>query len=505
MNMPRMRPSGMRRETAWLCALVVAFVAVNLATGTRYPAVWVDEVQFADPAINLVSGHGFTSSVWVKQDAAAFWAGNVPLYTGLLAAWLKVTGVSVLAVRSLNFVLMPLVAIVVWAFARRSGLVPDARARLLLVGLLLTGHALTFSFRMGRYDVLGMLLFALAAFAWTVPAPRRRRVALFGLAALAPACGLQLVPAAVLYCALLLLFRRRACVRDVAAVGAGLVAGAAGLYAFYATHGVWEAFRASTTAVGVIGHGLADKLRDLPRIYLADKSQLALACAALVLLVTTRRPPWRCDPLRFGLAAAVVIPAVLQLAAKFPVYYGWLVYAPLAVGVTGALGATSNGVRPSRRVTGLVAICLAAAVAVGLPARLVGSAWNWNRSDPAALEREVVTSIGADDVVLTDFKAYYAVKQHATALFAPTYLGPMGDAEKRSLTAVLVRADRAPAILSGVSGDWRAVGAPLAAGSGAAGWPERLMREFAEENFPLQLYRRMDDPRAAAVGERRHS
>ena len=487
----------LRRELTWLAALIVAFVAVNLATAVHYPAVWVDEIQFADPAINLVTGHGFTSSVWVKQDAAAFWAGNVPLYTGLLAAWLKLTGVSALAVRSLNFVLMPLVAVAAWAFARRSGLVPDPRARVLLVLLLLTGHALTFSFRMGRYDVLGMLLFALAALAWTIKFAPLRLALLAGLAALAPACGLQLIPGAVLYCALLLVFQRRAALANVAAVGAGLAIGAGALYAFYALHGVWDAFRASTTAVGVIGHGFADKLADLPRIYLADKSQLALLVAAAVLLATTPTPRWRADPLWFGLAAAAVIPGVLQLAAKFPVYYGWLVYAPLAVGVTSRVGAPRNIALGHPEPVGRrwpVALCLMLAVVAGLPARVAGGAWNWMRSDPTALEAAVGHAIGGDDVVLADFKAYYPVKDRAAQLYAPTYLGAMTAAEKQSLTALLVRADRGESIAAALPGRWQAVGAAMAAGSGPPGWPERFMREFAEENYALQLFRRQDDP-----------
>src|SRR5215471_14715245 len=80
----------------WLC-----FLLFNLATASRYPFVWTDEVMYADPAVNLYLGHGFTSTAWYAQPSNEFWAGNVPLHSTLLFLWLKIFGFSITTIRSL--------------------------------------------------------------------------------------------------------------------------------------------------------------------------------------------------------------------------------------------------------------------------------------------------------------------------------------------------------------------------------------------------------------------
>lgn len=482
------RPA-LRWEILSMAGLTLLFLAANLATAARYPLPWVDEIQFSDAAINLYLGKGFTSTVWIAQTSDAFWAGNTPLYTGLLYLWLKVFGVSAVAVRSLNFVLMSGVVWLVWQFARTSRLVPKPGYRLLLAALLFTGHALTFSYRMGRYDALGMLLFAAAALAWIGPEGWRQRL-LIGLpAALAPFAGLQLLPASVLYCGLLFLFQGRPAIPKIIAVGLGLAAGVAGLYAFYASHGVWDGFRASTSAVGVIGQGLLGKIAHLPKVYTADKSTVMLFLAALLLAVVRGRSAWRRGPLEFGLAAAVAIPGCLQLAAKFPLYYSWMVYIPLALGVvTGTLATAAPPVAPRARAMALAAI--AVACLVGLPARLAGIVSLWPSRDPALVQEYAAEHIAPDDVVLGDFKGYYAVRARAAGFFAPTYLGIMRPDEKAAVTALLLRQEDAGRAMQVLGGPWHEAGPAFAAGRVEPGLVHRLMREFADENYELRLYRR---------------
>lgn len=477
---------GESRERLCLAALTLLFLLVNLATATRYPMPWVDEIQFADAAINLYLGHGFTSSVWIAQPADAFWAGNTPLYTGLLYLWLKLAGLSIAAVRSLNFVLMSLVVWLVWDLAKRRGFVGSSGYRLVLAVLLFTGHALMFSFRMGRYDVLGMLLFAVAAIAWTGPATPLRLGLLTLTALLAPLAGLQLLPAAVLYCALALVFQGRPAIPRIIATGCGLGTGILLLYAFYASHGVWDAFRASTSAVGVIGQNLAGKIAALPKIYTADKSSLLLLCAALLLAAGSSKGLWRRGPLAFGLVTATLIPTVLQLIAKFPIYYSWMIYGPLAIGVCSTLATAS----PPVSIRGAAQLLIAGACLVGLPSRLAAVTSQWANRDPASIDRYVASQLVPNDRVVADFKAYYAVKARASALYAPTALGVMSPAERESITVLLIQPKDLDRISTAIGGMWRASG-PLAGGGAAPpGLVPRLMREFAEESYPLQLYRR---------------
>jgi hypothetical protein len=98
------RGALLKLETRWFACILVAFLFLNAVTLTRYPAVGTDEVQFADPAVRFASGLGFTSTAWHGQDSSRFWAGNAPLYSGLLAFWLCAVGCSQFAVRWLNIV-----------------------------------------------------------------------------------------------------------------------------------------------------------------------------------------------------------------------------------------------------------------------------------------------------------------------------------------------------------------------------------------------------------------
>jgi hypothetical protein len=479
-----------RRERAVLLALIGAVLALNLLTASRYPAVWVDEVQFADPAVNWVLGNGFTSSVWVKQGAHETFAGNAPLYPLLLSGWLSVTGVSAVAVRSLNYVLVSLLALLLHALLGRSGLVRSPYLRLGAAALVLTAHGLTFSYRMGRYDVLGMVWIVLAALLWAGERTTPRLAGLFAVGLLLAPSGLQLVPGTLLLCTLAVLFRPREDGPRAAALVAGLLGGGLLLRVVLGALGTWEAFRASTGAVGVIGKSVLDKVRDLPHVYTADKSLVLVAAAALVLLAATRRTvlsaPF-CSPLLFGLAALAVVPAALQVAAKFPLYYSWMAFLPLLAGVLSTLDA---GLAPRSARTAAVALLLAAA-AVGLPLRLAAVASAWDARDPSRLSADLGSRLTPEDVVVTDFKGYYVVKARAKGLFGLPYLGILTPAEKSSVTALVLRPAALDAVTKAVGGRWEPSGTEMPAGS-VSREPVlfRLARELRDENYPLRLYRR---------------
>ncbi len=479
-----------RRERVLLLLLVGAVLAANLLTAARYPAVWVDEIQFADPAVNFVLGNGFTSSVWVKQGIHEPFAGNAPLYPLVLAGWLSVFGVGAIGVRSLNYVLVSLLAVLFHALLARSGLVRSAGLRLGAAALVLTAHGLTFSYRMGRYDVLGMVLLAGAALLWTASRSPGRLAGLFVVGLFLAPAGLQLVPATLLFCFLAVVFRHREDVPRAAALLAGLAGSVLLLRVILGAIGTWDAFRASTGAVGVIGKSVLAKILDLPRIYTADKSLVLLALAALLLLVSTRSAIFaapRRSALLFGATAFVVVPSALQVAAKFPLYYSWMAFLPLLAGV----GATLDAEGVSRGVRAVALTLLVLAAVVVLPLRLGAVASAWEERDPARLERELGARLAPDDVVVGDFKGYYVVKAKAKAFFGIPYLGIMTPDEKSSLTALVLNPASAESVTRVVGGAWVPDGPDLAAGSSS---PEpalfRLARELRDENYPLRIYRR---------------
>jgi hypothetical protein len=477
-----------RRANAALAALCLLFLAVNLGTATRYPLPWVDEIQFADPAINLVLRGHFSSTVWIAQNSDGFWAGNAPLYTFLLSGWLRVFGVSPLSVRSLNFLLMTAAVCLIWELVRRNKWIANPSWRLLLCLLLMTGQGLTFSYRMGRYDVLGINLFALAALIWSGPASLWEYVLLAAVAALMPLAGLQLVAAAAVYCAILFLFLGRNAISRIIAVGVGLVTGGAALYLLYTSHGVWQAFRASTSAVGTMGQDVGSKLLAFPAAYANDKSLLLLLLAGL--LIAILKPgqfiQWDRNLLPFSLTVALVTPVVLSIGAKFPLYYAWMAFIPLAIAVVAEL--SKPGL--SSRSRGALSVLLLLAGLVGLPLRLTPVVLNWNARSLRPIGQFVDANLRPSDSVVADFKAYYAVKLHCRSVYAPTYVGMMKPNEREGVTALLVRPSQLALVTQEVGGQWRDTGLSIPGGEIRTKRLLLVMKDVASDQFTVELYRR---------------
>jgi hypothetical protein len=476
-----------KREAPILLGLSIVFLAINLITSTRYPAVWVDEIQFADPAVNLVLHGEFSSSAWIVQTSHEFWAGNAPLYTVMLSQWLRLFGVSALAVRSMNYVLMLAVVWLIWFLARRKDWIGQPNLRLALAVLLMTGQGMMFAYRTGRYDVVGMLLFATTAFFWpAAPDGRARLFPIAVVAAVMPLAGLQLIPAALLLGVLTLAFQGRIALPAVIATGAGLVVGAGLLYAFYASHGVWRAFRASTSAVGVVGQGIGFKIETLPHSFWYDKSELLLLAAAAVLVWGGRHAGLRQSVMLFAITAALLIPASLHMAAKFPIYYSWMVFIPLAIAVFRALGSAAVH-PPARRVAWVV---IAMAGLAGLPLRLAAVGLNWAFRSQAPISQFVSDNLKPDDVVVADFKAYYPVKLNCKALFALPYLGVMTAPESASVTALLIQPSDLAVASRAVGPGWRDAGRTMSGSQTGTKWLLPILKDFQQEEYAVKLYRR---------------
>ena len=84
--------------------------------------------MFADPAVNLHFGHGFTSSAWFQSRDSMF-AGNSPLYSLCLYPWIGAFGFDVVAVRGLNYVLILGVVATGLVSLKRLGLVSSPASR----------------------------------------------------------------------------------------------------------------------------------------------------------------------------------------------------------------------------------------------------------------------------------------------------------------------------------------------------------------------------------------
>ena len=161
----------------------------------------------------------------------------------------------------------------------------------------------------------------------------------------------------------------------------------------------------------------------------------------------------------FAIAAGILIPAALQIVAKFPLYYFWMVFIPLAI----ALASHLSNVNLSPAFRKMVYSLLVAGALFGLPLRLAAIALNWHSFSQQPIDAFVAKNLSPADAVVSDFKAYYPVKLNCKEMFAPTYVGIMQPEERTGVTALLMRPDEFPGSpeRSAASGRYRTLDAGL--------------------------------------------
>src|SRR5258708_24875825 len=316
------------------------------------------------------------------HDGTAFSADYPPLYPAVLGLWIKLTGLSPTGVRSLNHVLITLVALLAWIGVLRTKVVGEGRHRVLLGALVALGYGMGRSYRTGRPDTLMALLVAGLFVLFTVRAPRWRYAGLAIVSSFLPLVGMQSLPYASMMLVLLLVFLGRQYVKELLSIALGLGAGAVALVGLYVLNGAYDTFVATLRSEvagslmnALLGQGKFHHQNTVPK----DLSLLVLAMAGIALLWKELRTEHRAlrAPLIFAMTALVVIPIGMIAVGKFPTYYAWMVYLPLAVGVTSSLSSSLPGGAAARAAAALVG----AACFSGLPLQLASSAYHREDTD----------------------------------------------------------------------------------------------------------------------------
>jgi hypothetical protein len=486
-----------RRELTLAGALLVAFFVVNLATAERSPAVWQDEVMFADPAVNYHQGRGFTSTAWF-QPKEQFFAGNAPLHSLLLCPWLAAFGLGVASVRSLNYVLM-LGAVAAMAFGLgRLGLIRTGRGLGWFLALALCGDGVAFSYRSGRYDCLGMLIGAGVFAALAVERPRLRAAAIALIAALIPWAGLQLIPYTALMCVPLLLLRGRKAIREVGAIAAGGALGAASLAGFFKGNDVWDEFLKSASILAGTRRALVERLTASAVAPTADlSSMLLLGALAVLLIAPVRRRAASPRAATVGLLLGLAVPCAVSASGRYPRYYAWMAFLPMAAAFASAFEQHAPGGRLRAAAASLALLaCL-----VGFPARLALTCLEWDLRDAGPVDRFVASHVGPGDRVFSSYEAYYAAKKSAGLVFLPFYIGrsfglspdaptPITREERDEVDVLILKPDAVEATVAFFGGEWRQVDCLK------ADTPRRLplleRKNFGSRPYDLIIFRRDD-------------
>jgi hypothetical protein len=475
-----------RWEPAGAVLLALFFCLVNLLVATHTPTVNLDEPQYCDPAANLSLGSGFTSTLW-GQDRDAFWCGNVPLYEGILFCFFKVAGFGLLQARLVNTFLAASAALLIWAALRRSNLVSTPAGRLLCVALVLSGSVSTLTFRTIRPDATMFFVCSLVFYACSLGGLWKRGALVFLFSACLPFAGVPMLPYAGMLSLLNLAVYGFANLGLLMAIGLGLAGGVAGLVLFYQYFATWRTFveivlpftglgaaapGGPSAAPGKIfgtGPGAENILTSffgnpfefLDQKTLFDYSAALLFLAAAVLAMKSWRSATSRDRkfMAFILMTALVIPPFMHLAGHYRSMYRWMTYVPLTIAVPRFLEIQrASGGALLVRGAALMAICVS--LVMGIPLRTLAAIPGWRERSPTPLEQVAAHVARPSDVVVCEFKAYFALRPRTKLLFAHG-LAARGDFSlikdlpANDVTLLCLRPENVPPVTRAIGGTWK--------------------------------------------------
>ncbi len=471
------------------------FLLINLWTAERSPVVWQDEVALVDPAVNLSQGNGFTSTSW-WQTGDRFFASNAPLYPMLLYPWISLFGVNATAVRSLNYVLILGVVSLLWIGLRKLELVRTNTARLMFAALVLFGSGVSFCYRGGRYDCLGMLIVSGIFAALAIKRHDIRFIVEAMLAALIPWAGLQLIPYVAIMCAVLLVLRGTAAIRDVAAIVAGGLLGSLTLAAFFMGHGVWDDFLSACTIQSGTRLSIAQRVIRSIDALKVDPSSVLLLVALLIMTTASimGRRHLRRSTAALGVALGIGLPCAMGFLGRYPCYYAWMAFIPMSA----ALARAFETHRPGRLVYGITLALAVLACGVGLPARMLVVWFEWDLRDASKVDTFVTKHLRPTDQVFSVYEAYYPAKASAGGVVLPAYIGepfapdaPRGAItpdERKRINVLILKPDSVERSLNFFGGEWQQVAHYKADSRGRVTLLERL--KLGSKPYDIIIYRR---------------
>ena len=462
--------------------ILVGFILVNILISLTVQPVWLDEVTVADPAVNLYLGNGFTSTAWHYQTKEQFWASNAPLHQILLYHWLLIFGLNPVSVRSINFVLMAIAIFLIWLAVYRLNLVTSVGSRLTLIALLICGAGTMANYIKGRYDCIGISLLAAIFLAYSIKPLWLRCMMILTISIFIPIAGINLLPYGLILAILLLIYLKRDFWREFLSIALGTGIGIVFLYVLYVTNGVAKVMLASAGGHGLAGavdsdvvgqfgetdlatkiiyvlvnspNILLTRMANLPRWFFQDVSFVALLVLLLGFTIYKYRTKTfkRNSVLSFGIAIAVIVPVFLGILRDYPFYYSWMAYIPITICVTSLIPEVWQ-LNKLWRFLGIVFIV--AACLPGYPTKLITAMRKPSLSEAyTKLEQFVAENINQNDLVYSDFEAYYylKIKQLDYVLF-PQYQDMMSAQEKQELSVLIIKSEDYPQVVNLIGGNW---------------------------------------------------
>jgi hypothetical protein len=458
-------------EGSLVALFLLAFLALNLLTATRYPFPWNDECDIAEPAVSFLHGHGFVIR----------FSEILSMYSFLLVPWMKLFGTTLVALRAASIVSVAAALVVLWSAVKRLGLVESALSRLFLLLLLATEYAVIFACRDGRYDGFGALLMTLALWILSIPNRRARLVALAVFSLFLAWAGLQFLPVVFAAGLVFFLFHRLKYLPEIAIAWCASALGAAVFFLSIRASGRLAAFlkfiHAQPSGPTILANWLHHRGFHQANYIPKDFSLPFLLAAVLLLFLFLPRPQAeKSRPeveeirshaeksralLAFTLVFAVLLTVVMLAAAKLPTYYCYLLAIPLGLAIASAVARP----QPHWLRGASLGLCALSALAGG-GLNLAVCLSDWHDRDYARVQEFIAQSVRPADTAYVDSEGYLAARNIAADVYLPEIAGgdildQLSVEQKHSITVLVIRPEDAARVLAAFGSQWQPTGQQL--------------------------------------------
>lgn len=405
---------------------------------------FIDQVYFADPAINYVLTGEYRSTAWGVVNENLPHVSNAPLYSFLLIIWFKIFDFGSITMRVLPSLLSVLSALFLWLACQRLSIVktPLVGAMLILVFLMDFGFA--HSYTCGRPDALSALIAAGLFYLYSLPRSFFKNVFVFVLSAVIPFTQYGLAIYVLALVVPLVLIYQKNILPFAALVLCSMIAGFLFQFIFYQDLGIWQLWIQMIRSEGSenILQRIFSKLTTNPleihnnTIPKDFSAAVLFAGISLIVLMNLALKSTQINAvLLIGLTIAVWVGIVMYLVGKFPTYYGWMLAMPLSV----TLAAYTERELLIARKQIWMPVCVAlSAVILGLPMQSALASFDWSDRGPHQFDAWLKDQISEKDVVYCEYPFYFSVKKIAKKTYVGRYWEVMNDEEKSKLSVVIL-------------------------------------------------------------------
>ena len=294
-----------------IVSFVTSLVVLVIVNYFSFP--WIDEIGTADTPINVVLRGEWHSDIWQYTYN--------PLHAFLLIIWIKVWGVSHMAICSLNVLLAFICSLV---FLKIFEIWNKTNKLTLVCFVLSYWLSLTFSLIeiYGRLDILVMLFTILVIHYFFRDFDKANATKIFFFSFLLMASNIYTVPIIIIFQSLRFLFlrNRKEIVYQTIVFIAGVFLSFICICWFYYSRGILISYLHTYYAFNdTIASGGDSFINRLFRAYSIDPYNLVLFCSFLVYGLIKKK-----NISYFYASFILLIPLFMTIAGRYQPYYSWL-------------------------------------------------------------------------------------------------------------------------------------------------------------------------------------